>query len=229
MRFKAELTNSKVLVDLLTSLSHVGKYLLFQLNASRITACIDRTVSADTDTEIIQANEQCFVELRIDALFQQYRIESKNADHSISMLFNIQNAIQALRSVDTASHTTIKLSKHSGYAWLTLIAVDSQSYQSQLQNRGDSTGSSVTHHIPIQVMTQDDYMSRATEPRLSAPIIKLYMPPLRKLLLLLDQMRALGHAAVKITLKANGMCYIMCVLHLSHITLTPALSATIQR
>lgn len=107
-------------------------------------------------------------------------------------------------SVDTASATTIKLSKRTGCAWLTLTAIDNLTLHSQLNNSQQSAGNSVTHHIPIHVLAFDEYNVRATEPQLTAPTVKLYMPPLRKLLLVLDQMKSLGHVIVKITLSKTG-------------------------
>lgn len=103
MRFKAELTNGKVLLDLLQSLSHVGRYLLLQLNSSNIIACIDKSAidsisgNNQSNNQVQISNEQCFIELKHESIFTNYRIESKNANNAICCIFNIQNAIQAIR------------------------------------------------------------------------------------------------------------------------------------
>lgn len=114
MRFRAELHNCKLLLDILTALSHIGQYIVITLSDINMRGCID--LSKGYGTEMI-TSEQCYFELSILALFNNFRIESRRPNNSIMLLCNISNLIQAIRSVDSASQVTVKLSKHDDIAW----------------------------------------------------------------------------------------------------------------
>lgn len=81
---------------------------------------------------------------------------------------------------------------------LQFIGIDSATYISQQNNtQQQSTGNTVKQEIPVvNIYLSEDkvdfYKDMCNEPALSAPLVKIMMPPLKKLLNLLDTMKQLG-------------------------------------
>lgn len=168
MRFKATLHNSKTLIEVLASLSHLHSLGLFALSLDRL--CI----SIDTQTVHTSNPENCFVELKREQLFESYKIESKAENHLIPFVCQFHALQHALESVRAASQIIIKLVKRHDQAFLQCEASDlsNLTYSQQAQQQSDGAGAGSQHRsqhqvyqfIPIQVIALPDYAERASEP-----------------------------------------------------------------
>ena len=226
MRFKATLHNTQTLITVLDSLSHLHSLGLFSLSTTGLT------ISIDTNTTNKSNPENCFVELRKDQLFEQYKIESKADNHLIPFVAQFAALRQALESVRSASEVVLKLVKRKEQAFLQCEASDlpSLTYSQQLPQADGSSSRSqhqVYQFIPIQVLAVPDYLDRASEPELTDPRVKLLMPPLKKLQSILEKMKSVGQTIVEFAMVSTAVS-IVCLYRLQHVlTLQPAAVAAV--
>jgi len=176
MRFKATITNAPCLTNILQVLEKLGQTCMVHFQP--------KTVSFYLTTQW-SASGQCFVELAVPAVFEDYRIESRS-NNEIPMLINIPNLVRALRSSERAHKTVIKLTKKTERAFLTFEITENVS---------------ITQDVPISLQNVKSLVEYQ-EPELPEPEVQIRMPPLGNLKTVVDRMKAVSE---ELTIEATSL------------------------
>lgn len=176
MRFKATITNSACLANVLQVLEKLGQTCMVHFQSKIVGFYL---------TTQFSSSGQCFVELAVPSFFEEYRIESRS-NNEIPMLINIPNLVRALRSSERAHKTIIKLTKKNERAFLTFEITENVS---------------ITQDVPISLQNVK-VLSEYQEPELPEPEVQIRMPPLGNLKTVVDRMKAVND---ELTIEASSL------------------------
>ncbi|ORX71546.1 cell cycle checkpoint [Linderina pennispora] len=101
MRFRTIVSNSNLLLRVVQSIDKLAKGAILKLTPEKLHII----VLTDIDSGL-----QLWSDVAVDALFQDYRIESIH-NNEIYLEFSIDNLMRALKSAQGALRTTLKLTK----------------------------------------------------------------------------------------------------------------------
>ncbi|KAJ1948665.1 Checkpoint protein hus1, partial [Linderina macrospora] len=180
MRFRAIVSNSNLLLRIVQSIDKLAKGAILKLTPDKLHII----VLTDIDSGL-----QLWSDVAVDALFQDYRIESIH-NNEIYLEFSIDNIIRALKSAQGALRTTLKLTKKQGLPLLSLI----------IQNQS-STGREMTlsQDVPVRVLTPQQ-MEAIREPLVPDSQVHIMMPPLNSVRSIAERMKAMGD---RVAISAN--------------------------
>jgi len=127
-------------------------------------------------TSDITDGVQVWSGINVSALFEEYRIESKN-ENEIAFEINLDNLLRALKSGQLAAHIILKLTKVENVPFLRM-SIDIQSKQLM----------TVQQDIPIKLLSASQ-LAQFSEPRLPDPEVYIMMPALRLMRNVIDRMK----------------------------------------
>ncbi len=177
MRFRAELLDSKCLSNILISLDKVAQHVLIVLDRDNFQL----RVSHDSLNEV-----NVFVVIPVEALFDGFRIESKN-NNTIGLLVKSQHLVAALRNGDKAQRIIVKLHKKDDKPCLKIaMTID---------------GNHIIQHVPVALQTARRIQETQEPSDIPVPDVKIVMPPIKTLKSVVSRMRSVGYdLSIKATL-----------------------------
>ncbi|KAJ2655321.1 Checkpoint protein hus1 [Coemansia sp. RSA 1199] len=181
MRFRAQVTNSNLLVRIVQCIERLAKTAVLKLTPNRLHI----VVLSDTEGGL-----QMWSDVDPRALFSSYRVESLH-NNEIHLELHIDNLQRALRSAHNSQTATLKLTKKQNLPVLSL-SVQSMS----------STGHTtlVCQDVPVRVMTPEQVQAMR-EPEVPDAHVHIMMPELSTVRSVVERMRLLGD---RVSVAANG-------------------------
>jgi len=101
MRFKAELFDPEALISILASLEKISNEITLVLEPENVHFRISRNSLSE---------ENAFVQIPTEAMFDEYKIESKN-NNIIGLAIRASNLIASIRTGKRSQRIVVKLSK----------------------------------------------------------------------------------------------------------------------
>ncbi|KAJ1775355.1 Checkpoint protein hus1 [Coemansia sp. RSA 2523] len=181
MRFRAQVTNSSLLVRIVQCIERLSKTAVLKLTPTRLHII----VVSDTEGGL-----QMWSDVDPQALFASYRVESLH-NNEIHLEFHIDNLQRALRSAHNSQSAVLKLTKKQNLPVLSL-SVQSMS----------STGHTtlVCQDVPVRVLTPEQVRAMR-EPEVPDAHVHIMMPELSTIRSVVERMRLMGD---RVTVAANN-------------------------
>ncbi|KAJ2826067.1 Checkpoint protein hus1 [Coemansia erecta] len=181
MRFRAEVSNSNLLMRIVQCVERLAKNAVLKLTERKLHI----VVVSDGEGGL-----QMWSDVDPAALFTGYRVESLHGNE-IHLEFNIDNLLRALRSAQGAQQAVLKLAKKQG---LPVLALGIQGVS--------GTGRRLTLHqdVPVRVLTPEQ-VGALREPEVPDAHVHIMMPPLSSVRSVAERMRLMGD---RMSVSASG-------------------------
>lgn len=175
MRFRATLSNPVCLIKVLETLEKLGQTCVLHLTPTNVHFYV---------THHFGTPVQAFVDLQVESVFDEYKIESKS-NNEIGLLVSIQNLSRAIKSGERAMRIVIKLTKKNGRAFLTFEI-------------SETVG--ITQEVPVMLQSLKS-LAEYAEPHMPEPEVQLSMPNLTSLKSVIERMKSVSD---QVTIEASS-------------------------
>eukprot|EP00123_Amoebidium_parasiticum_P000063 comp101594_c0_seq1/m.48740 comp101594_c0_seq1/g.48740 ORF comp101594_c0_seq1/g.48740 comp101594_c0_seq1/m.48740 type:complete len:283 (-) comp101594_c0_seq1:191-1039(-) len=144
-----------------------------------------------TARDIADGDVKVWSEMNTNLVFDSFLIESKHENNEILMEISLDNLLRALKSAQSASQVTVRMTKKNGMPFLTLDISVMGAHNNQR---------TIVQDVPIVVL-RHELSVEYQEPNLPHPEVNIFLPSLKVLRGIIDRMKTLSK---HLTLAANG-------------------------
>jgi HUS1 checkpoint protein len=193
MRFRGKLQHPEKLIHIFQALEKVRKECVVRLCKNQILFISLgsqnlSSIAAKEDTT------QVWCGTPTNELFSEFRLEAQNTDNQIYIVINLDHAIRALKSHQSAASTVVKLTKKQTQAYLTL----------DMRMEADNGTIALSQDIPIlNILSKDEIRQVIQEPNPGVPRVQIMMPSLKELKPIVDRMQKMG-SELEVEANMNG-------------------------
>ncbi|EFC50453.1 hypothetical protein NAEGRDRAFT_29264 [Naegleria gruberi] len=192
MRFKANLTNQKLLYSIVQCMEKVDKTGIIRLSKDKIILIARQTDGENTQVHGVVPSVNLFSEMRIQSKLR----------NEIVIEVQLKNLSAALKSANNALAIVAKLTKKQEIGYL--------SFEIKTQvAKGKETSNVVTvvQDVPIRVLLQEEIQVKVVEPDFSShcqnPLI-ISLPKLKEMKSVIDKMKSTHNGTVEVSGSPTG-------------------------
>ncbi|KAF0976569.1 hypothetical protein FDP41_004468 [Naegleria fowleri] len=191
MKFRANVINQKLFLNIVQSLEKVDKTGIIRFSKFKILF-----VSKQTDGE----NVQVYGSVVAQALFSELRIQSK-LRNEIVFEVTLKNLASALKTATNALATSAKLTKKHDVGYLTF------EIKTQVSKKETSNVVTIVQDVPIRVLLHEEIQARIMEPDYSqfcSNPLMISLPKLKEMKSVVDKMKSTHNGNVDVAGSPSG-------------------------
>jgi hypothetical protein len=180
MRFRGKLANADKLLRILQAVDKIRKECIVRLCKTQIMF-ISKGDESLGGVAVKEDTTQIWSGVPTSSLFSEFRLESLLTNNQIYIVINVDHAIRALQSHQSANSIVMSLTKKNNQVYLTAdIRIDSQNGQIAL-----------SQDIPVLNILLQSEIETISEP-VTNPRVQIMMPGLKELKPIIDRMQKIG-------------------------------------